>query len=309
MKISIVTPVLQRPEYLDQTIRSVVTQQGDFEIEYIVQNGGTDSQVIAILTKWEELIKTGQFESQCISLTFKWYSEKDSGMYEALNRGFARTSGDVLAWINSDDLYHPNAFVTISQIFETFDSVEWLTGIPNSFNRFGSQVGFDKIPQAYSREFIKRGYYDLRFIKYGFNWIAQDCCFWRRSLWEKVGGKLDDSMKMAADFYLWQSFGQHTDLVKVNSFLGGYRFHGDQITANQDDYASELPKRLPPGLNIRLVLLLLNTFPRVNWILLAIFKRGLLLKMLGVNHQWLLGWTIHWNFDAGKWQLVRLPII
>ena len=104
MKISIVTPVLQRPEYLDQTIRSVVTQQGDFEIEYIVQNGGSDSRVIAILTKWEKLIKTGQFESQCSSLTFKWYDEKDSGMYDALNRGFARTSGDILAWINSDDL-------------------------------------------------------------------------------------------------------------------------------------------------------------------------------------------------------------
>ncbi len=64
-------------------------------------------------------------------------------------------------------------------------------------------------------------------------------------------------MKMAADFYLRQSFGQHTDLV-VNSFLGGYRFHGDQITANQNDYASELPKRLLPGPNIRLVLLLLR---------------------------------------------------
>ena len=90
-----------------------------------------------------------------------------------------------------------------------------------------------------------------KFRKYGFNWVQQESTFWRRSLWEKAGGRLDDRFKYAADFFLWREFAKHTDLVKVSSFLGGYRSHGDQVTGDPEVYRDELPGvgKPPAGLS------------------------------------------------------------
>src|SRR4030065_2345575 len=113
MKFSIISPCLNRSRYLNSTIESVLTQEGAFEIEYIIQDGGSGPDLINMLKKWDDDIKNGNFKPRCNNITFKWFSAKDTGMYDAINRGFSRANGDVMAWINTDDLYHPRAFTAV----------------------------------------------------------------------------------------------------------------------------------------------------------------------------------------------------
>ncbi len=309
MKISIITPTFQRATYLNETIGSVLSQKGDFSIEYIVQDGGSGPEVLRILQDWDARVKQGRFSPRCSGIDFKYFVEKDRGMYDALNRGFSKSSGDVLAWINSDDMYHANAFSVAAQIFEKFPDVCWLTGIPNSYNQYGSRTGWDLFPAAYSREFIKRGYYDVKFKKHGFNWIQQESTFWRRSLWEKAGGRLDDRFKYAADFVLWQELARFTDLVKVYSFLGGYRLHGDQVTGDPDVYREELPGigKPPAGLKF-----LDNTFRNFPFSRRLFFNRAKgfpFIPLLGLKWEWLRGRIIEWSYREKDWKLRTRSIL
>ena len=296
-KFLIVTPSYHRAVFLDQTIRSVVSQSGDFEIDYIVQDGGSGDDVISILRRWEEEITSGRFVPSCAKLSFRWFSEKDNGMYDAINRGFARGDGDIMAWINTDDMYHPYAFQTISQILTEQSDIHWLTGIPNSYNEHGSRCGMDLFPSSYSREFIRRGYYDVKFLSSGFNWIQQESTFWRRSLWDKAGGALDISKKYVADFLLWQKFSEHSDLVKVYSFLGGYRCHDDQITADPERYRRELAQVAPPPGGLGLFNSICSCMPPAKRMMYNRF----MLRLLGVEWDWMTGRTVRWSFADRKW--------
>jgi len=133
MKISIVTPSFDRADYLDDTIESVLTQAGDFDLEYVIQNAGESAAVREILDRWESMVISGAFQPRCRALRFQVVHERDSGMYDGINRGFARCSGDVMAWVNSDDLYHPKAFQTVTQAFSQNPAAHWVAGIANSF--------------------------------------------------------------------------------------------------------------------------------------------------------------------------------
>ena len=90
-------------------------------MEYIIVDGGSTDHSIDIIKNYEEELAW-------------WVSEPDSGMYDALNKGFNRTTGEIMAWINSDDMYHPGAFSIINEIFEKFQEVKWLTGVPTCFD-------------------------------------------------------------------------------------------------------------------------------------------------------------------------------
>lgn len=309
MKITIVTPTYKRAGYLDAAILSVLGQAGDFSIEYIVQDGGSGSDVLDVLRKWDTDIKSGKFVPRCCGIEFKYVVEKDRGMYDALNKGFAGTSGDVMAWINSDDMYHPYAFATIARIYEQFPDVDWLTGIPNSYNFYGGRGGRDIFPDAYSRRFIEKGYYDVKYLKYGFNWIQQESTFWRRSLWEKAGAKLDDRFQYAADFYLWQEFAKHTDLVKVYSFLGGYRSHGDQVTGEPGAYRAELPGTDKPPAGLLVLKKIMRNFPYTKKLFFNRAKGFPFIQMLGLDWDRLRGRVIEWSYPENEWKMRSAPIL
>lgn len=285
---------------MNQTIESVVSQAGDFEIDYIIQDGGSGEEVISIFRHWEDEIVSGRFLPRCKKLSFRWFSERDNGMYDAINRGFTRGNGDIMAWINTDDMYHPYAFQTISQIMMSHPDIHWFTGIPNSYNEQGSQCGMDLFPNAYSREFLRRGYYDVKFLPYGCNWIQQESTFWRQSLWNSIGGTLDTTKKYAADFYLWQKFAEHADMVKVYSLLGGYRCHDDQITASPEKYRNELEGIDAPPRGLRHFRYLVSVFP-LSKRLFYTNSGGGLFPLLGLKWDWMVGRTVRWSFSEKRW--------
>ena len=308
MKISIVTPCFDRAKFLDETIRSVIFQKGDFDIQYIIQVSGNDAEVDRVLSKWELSFAEGIEGINCNNLEFLVVREDDRNMYDGLNRGFEKANGDLFAWINSDDLYHNGAFQTVVDIASNYSDVYWLSGIPNSFNSVSSRTGYDKEPPVYSREFIRRGYYRIENLNDGFNWIAQDSCFWRRDLWNAAGSRLDDTKGLAADFYLWMEFARHADLVKVNSFLGGYRFHGDQFTGDPDAYLKYLPDLRELPKNYRMLRNLTKRYSSLRRLLFNRRRGSPFLPLCRIEWDWLIGRRLEWSFEEDRWKIYHHPI-
>src|SRR6266849_8736336 len=111
-KISLITPVFNSARYIEQTIRSALSQNYP-NLEYFIIDGGSTDGSIDIIRKYESQISG-------------WLSEPDKGMYDALNKGFARTTGEIMGWINSGDLLHTNGLFVVGNVFSCFADVEWL---------------------------------------------------------------------------------------------------------------------------------------------------------------------------------------
>lgn len=206
-RITLVTAVRNGGRYIEDTIRSVVNQEYP-NLEYIVVDGASTDGTVEIIRKYEK------------NLTW-WVSQPDNGVYDALNTGFARSSGEILGWLNASDLLHPSGLFVVGSVFAAFGDVEWITGRPTGFNPGGMTV--DVLAMArWSR---------YRFLAGANRYIQQESTFWRRSLWERAGGSMDASYRDVGDFDLWVRFFRHARLFSVNALIGGYRFHPDAITS------------------------------------------------------------------------------
>ncbi len=224
--ISIVTPSYNQAEFLEECITSVL-EQGYQPLEYVIIDGGSTDGSVAIIQK---------YASQLTS----WVSEPDGGQYDAINKGFRRTSGEIMAWLNSDDKYAPWAFSVVSEIFQKFPEVEWLTTLyPLKWDRRGQAVAC-RYTSGFNYPSFFNGANLPRRRWYARSWIQQESTFWRRSLWERVGGDVDTSLGLAADFELWARFFQFADLYAVATPLAGFRVHGSQKTAmHMEEYLTE----------------------------------------------------------------------
>lgn len=306
LRFCIVTPTLNRPEFLDETIRSVVSQQGNFEIDYLIQDGGSDSELLRILANWRKHVESEAFQPKCHAVRFDYRIEPDRGMYEAINRGFSGRVGDVMAWINSDDYYLPNAFQAVSSVLQQFAQVEWLVGQAACFNEHGTVIHVEQRPGAYSQALIRGGYYraDVR----GFRYLPQDAMFWRRGLWDRTG-PLNEHLGLAADFKLWQKFAEHAELVKLCALTGGYRMHGNQLTGDPDAYVRELgPPPAFPALHSMCFRMSAHrsTIARLLTSRAAAFSSRVL---FGVPYADLFGPSVSWSAERRSWHLSRSPII
>lgn len=202
--ISIVTPSFNQRAFVRATLDSVLTQ-GYGELEYVVIDGGSDDGSAEIIEEYGDRLSY-------------WVSEPDDGLYSALNKGFARTTGEVMAWINSSDLYYPWTLETVAEIFSQLPEVQWVMGLPTKLSTGG---GPKSVHPAYFNV------YD--FLAGDYRWIQQESVFWRRCLWDLAGGRLDESLKYAADFDLWLRFLRLTPLFHAGTVLGGFRVHDDPL--------------------------------------------------------------------------------
>jgi glycosyltransferase involved in cell wall biosynthesis len=224
--ISIVTPSFNQAQFLDEAMQSVLGQTYP-HVEYVVIDGGSSDGSVEIIRRYAD------------RLAF-WASEPDQGQYDAINKGFARTTGDIMAWLNSDDKYTPWTLSVVADIFRSFPEIEWLTSVhPVSWNSRGQAVAVD-FTGGFSRDAFVRGANFPVKGSYGRRWIQQESTFWRRSLWERSGARLDTSLRMAADFELWARFYGQAELFGVQALLGGFRAHGAQKSVlYRDRYMAE----------------------------------------------------------------------
>jgi len=225
-KISIVTPSFNQACYLEDTILSVLGQNYP-NLEYIIIDGGSTDDSVEIIKKYEDKLSY-------------WVSEKDRGQYNAINRGFLRSTGDIMGWLNSDDKLLPNALFVVSEIFSAFQEIEWITSaLPIIFNTRGHAINCVN-PGGFNKQLFLKGVYLPYPEWYSRSWIQQESTFWRRTLWKNSGGYVNDSLKYAGDFDLWVRFYQHADLYAVNALIGGFRKHEGQKThSGMDIYFEE----------------------------------------------------------------------
>jgi glycosyltransferase involved in cell wall biosynthesis len=235
---SIVTPSYNQGRFIEETILSVLSQEGDFEVDYVIVDGGSTDNTLDIISKYEDLVRQDRYLIRCKGITLRWLSEKDRGQYHALNKGFRMTNGEIMAWINSDDKYTPWAFKTALDVFQRFPSVEWITGTSTSWNSKGMMVGVNR-ETFFTKRLMLNGFYPVT----NDTFIQQESTFWRRSLWEKSGGKIDEAFALAGDFKLWADFMKHGRLYQVHAVLGGFRTHFDQKTAlRKKEYRGEVKR-------------------------------------------------------------------
>lgn len=226
-RISIVTPSFGNRDTIEDTILSIAQQEYP-NLEYIVVDGAGDD-TRQVLERHNDKIDW-------------WCSEPDDGQYDAIRKGFARSTGEILFWLNADDMLLPRSLWAVADVFSHFAQIEWLSTLrPGRFDAFGYLVATGMIP-GFSKAAFLDGYFLPSTLKSG-SWIQQESTFFRRSLWEKCGHALT-SAPLAGDFALWCEFYKRVELVGLTYPIGGFRGRTGQRSENKRVYIEEATQAL-----------------------------------------------------------------
>lgn len=203
--ISLVTPSLNQGQYVGRTLASVLDQNYP-GLEYRVQDGGSSDQTVEVLESWSHRLAG-------------WVSEPDRGQSDALNRAFAGTSGEIMAWLNSDDMLLPGTLERVEDFFLRHPEIDVVYGHRLLIDEDDMEVGRWLLPRHQDKV--------LSWVDY----IPQETLFWRRRIWEKSGSKIDESFQFAMDWDLLVRFRDAgARFARIDFFLGAFRIHPLQKT-------------------------------------------------------------------------------
>lgn len=206
-KISIVTPSFNQGEFLEKTITSVL-DQGYPALEYSVIDGGSTDASVDIIRRYAGRLAY-------------WESEKDRGQGHAINKGFARATGEILGWLNSDDRLEPGALHTVAQMAMTHPDAGVFVGAGRKMDRDGRE-NYYKEPRDLSFEGLCRWMDGNNFM--------QPSCFFRKSVWDACG-PLDESVHIALDVDLWLRMIKRTRFQRIDRLLSTATYHENAKTA------------------------------------------------------------------------------
>jgi glycosyltransferase involved in cell wall biosynthesis len=198
--VSIITPSFNQERFIEQTIQSVFAQDYS-NIEYIIIDGGSTDGSVEVIKKYGDRLAW-------------WVSEKDKGQTDAINKGFTRARGAILAWINSDDTYEPQAISEAVAYLAQHPEVGMVYGDANLIDEDGQIIG--RFPARQT---------DYRKLRRGYVHIPQQTTFFRANLWQKVA-PLDDSFYFAMDYDLWVRLSKLAPLVYTPRLWANFRLHG-----------------------------------------------------------------------------------
>ncbi len=206
--VSIVTPSFNQASFLEDTIQSVLRQDYP-RVEYIIVDGGSKDGSLETIKRHADQLAW-------------WVSEPDQGQTDAINKGFARARGEILAWLNSDDTYLPHAIAEAVQFLQNHNDTGMVYGDANLIDGEGTIIG--KFPARQT---------DYQRLRRGFVHIPQQASFFRASLWQKVG-PLDPSFYFAMDYDLWVRLARISSLAYYPHLWANFRLHetGKSIIAD-----------------------------------------------------------------------------
>jgi glycosyltransferase involved in cell wall biosynthesis len=204
MTVAIVTPSYNHADYIGETIESVLSQNVE-ALSYHVQDGASTDRTADIL------------DSYAGRLT--WDSQPDRGQTHAINLGFERVSGEIMAYLNSDDCLLPGTIAYVQNYFANNPNVDIVYGHRIFIDRYGLEVGRAVLPP-----------HDSEAIKWA-DYIPQETMFWRRSVWDAVA-PFDESFNFALDWdFILRAADKGFRFVRLPRFLGAFRVHDQQKTA------------------------------------------------------------------------------
>lgn len=200
-KISIVTISFNQGQYLEQTILSVLSQNYP-NLEYIIIDGGSTDNSTEIIKKYSPQLSY-------------WISEPDAGQYYAVEKGLNLCTGDIMAWINSDDFYLPGTFMKVANIFQQYQDVNWLRSLPLECDEKGAI--YNRIATPWAR------WSKYRYLTNDFQFIQQESCFWRKKVWDDAGREMNKEIKYAGDMELWARFFRKEQLFTAEDHFAVFR--------------------------------------------------------------------------------------
>jgi glycosyltransferase involved in cell wall biosynthesis len=219
--VSIVTPSDNQARFIEETIHSVLDQDYP-RIEYIIVDGGSTDGSVDIIRRYAERgVKDGQRPPE--NRIAWWVSEPDRGQTDAINIGFAHATGEILAWLNSDDTYLPGAISEAVAFLQEHPEAGMVYGDANLTDGDGRVLG--RFPARQT---------DYRRLRRGFVHIPQQASFFRATLWQQVG-PLDPTFYYAMDYDLWVRLAKLAPLCYRSRLWANFRLHGEGKTLNNDD--------------------------------------------------------------------------
>jgi len=233
--VSIITPSFNQARYLEATIQSVLSQDYP-RIEYMIVDGGSKDESVDIIKRYAKTLESdsssysqgmlSEYQEQAPVIQNKinwWVSEKDKGQTDAINKGFARAKGDILAWINSDDTYEPGAVSAAVKVLQEHPEIGMVYGDCNFINESGRVIGKFNSAQT-----------NYRLLRQGYAHIPQQTMFFRADLWKQVG-PLDPSFYFAMDYDLWTRIAARAEIKYVPQTWASFRLHTSGKTILADD--------------------------------------------------------------------------
>jgi len=221
MRISVITPSFNQARFIERTIHSVLDQD-QRDVEHIVVDGGSSDGTLDILRRY-----TGRIV---------WISEKDRGQTHAINKGLRLATGEIVAWLNSDDTYEPGALALVARHFMDHPDSRWVYGKCRIVNDADREI----------RPFIT-WYKNLLLAKFSFarllaeNYISQPAVFWRRRLLDEVG-YLSEEEYFCMDYDYWLRIGSRSPAGVIDAYLANFRYHraSKSGSVNKKQFADEL---------------------------------------------------------------------
>ncbi|MBV9463966.1 MAG: glycosyltransferase [Verrucomicrobiae bacterium] len=211
-QLSIVTPSFNQGHFLRETVDSVLGQRGAFDLEYWVMDGGSKDDTVEILKGYGEALR--------------WISQKDEGQTAAINDGFRRSGGEILGWINADDVYMPDAFQRVIREFHARPEAMWLIGGYQMIDENGRRIR--RVHSSYKNFLIRNYSYNLLLTE---NVCPQPSVFFRRRALEEVGF-LNEKEYYVMDYDFWLRLGKKYEPIIVPEPLSKFRFHAGSKTQN-----------------------------------------------------------------------------
>lgn len=215
--IAIVTPSYNQAEYIAATINSVQAQNYP-KLHYVVQDGGSTDSTCSVLATYGDKLQ--------------WQSKPDGGQAAAINDGFRLISGEIMAYLNSDDILLPGTLAYVAHVFRTHPEIDLLYGHRIVIDHTGSEVGRWVLPR-----------HDAEALKW-VDYIPQETLFWRKRVWDSVG-PLDESFTFAMDWdFILRSQAAGFRFKRMPRFLAGFRAHPQQKTITQANIGNQEQDRL-----------------------------------------------------------------
>lgn len=211
--VSIVMPTLNQARFLGQALQSVLAQEGDFDLDCIVMDGGSTDATLEVLDGFGDAIR--------------YVSGPDSGQSDALNKGFALARGDIFGWLNSDDLLAPGTLQRVVGVFTREPEVQWL---------YGKVLIVDDRDRVIRRAITAYKNLRMRRFSYGSllteNWISQMGVFWRRAVHEEAGPFRED-LHLTMDYDFWLRLAERSPGRFVDEYLAAFRWYATTKTGGR----------------------------------------------------------------------------